>query len=206
MCRSLGSAVVFAVLSAAATYGQDSRFPYHRVEVTLAGSSCGQVPEEIVVVIPEGDGKELTLTKVSGKNLWAGDPGMWLPNTVGSVRWSAEGAGGKHTDCMKGSGLLRTSVLQFAFSRCYAAQQVTFEMDPTRVFSRYVRDLVPCKEALTFRGAETAYAVGFAVEDLRLQLVPPARKDDGAGLWINDIVRSAKTKQHFLTRDSAGHQ
>ena len=199
------AAVAYVTFAVAPAFAQSTAFPYHRIEVTLSGAGCGHAPQEISVVISAGEGKEFTLTRIPGTSQWAVDPGVWLPDSLASARWTVNGAGGKRTQCSKGEGRLRTNILRFSFSRCYVAQDVTFETDPGRTPSRFVRDLGPCKEALEFNGSETAEGVGFDVEDLRLQFGRQARKKESRGLLVNPVVVNAKSNKLVLTRDKVAH-
>jgi hypothetical protein len=200
--RRLASICAAAALSAASTFGQPAEFPYQRIEVVLNGASCDRVPDKIFVVLDAGDRTEFPLWKI-GKNKWAADPGPWLPKALGSVRWDGEGTGGKRTECLKDiGGTERTNILRFTFSRCYEARAVTFDTDPGRISSRYVRELGPCREPVNFNGSETAHAVGFNIEDLRLQFGPPSKL---RGLLVNAVAKSKKKKEFVVTRDWVAH-
>lgn len=182
--------IVFAIVlatSVAAT-AQTPGSPFHRIEVIVNGSSCGDIPDEIFIVINAGEGHEYTLTK-AGKNTWAGDVGTWLPKSFGIARWEAKNAAGRVTECLSGQGLERTNILRFTFGRCYRGQEVTFTTVPGTLTSRYVREQEPCKETVRFRGSETARFVGFNAEDVRLQFGPP---DARRGLLVNALVEKKK--------------
>jgi hypothetical protein len=193
--------VVLAVLTAASARGQSSKYPYHRIEVLLNGSTCTNVPEDIFVVVYSEKVSELTLAK-AGKNVWAADLDVWLPDSFGSVHWPDEKRGSKLTECLPGDGRERTNLLRFAFPRCYQAQQITFETAPDTLASRYVREQGVCKQNVDFTGSETADFVGLKIEQLRLQFGPPDRR---RGLLVNAVVRSKKRDKFVVTRDWVAH-
>jgi hypothetical protein len=193
--------VALTVLTAASTRGQSPKYPYHRIEVLLNSSTCTNVPEDIYVVVNAEKVSEFPLAK-AGKNLWAADLDVWLPDSFASVRWADEKRGSKRTECLPGDGRERTNLLRFAFPRCYQAQQITFETAPYTLASRYVRGQGVCKQNVDFTGSETADFVGLKIEELRLKFGPPDRR---RGLLVNAVIRIKKQNKFVVTLDWVAH-